>query len=230
MDPASRDEGGEAESGGCGKRRSDAKVVLDRYRGPLLEAAWQLGDRLDSIRYRGFLAYLSEGSCREQDAKLTALFRLAHYFGWREFVRTQVQLLRFQNEEDTRWQPGSSMMSLRCSLATYWTGSGRCCGATSIGELMTTQMSGGSSIVRGSAAFYRNYDKAFALWMERLLVTCSRVPLSIAIVCGSCNGRCTGSSGGWTRRAPMAAVGSTGAHLRSSKRHSTEVSRSMKNS
>jgi hypothetical protein len=51
------------------ERRSDAKVVLDRYRGPLLDAAWQLGDRLDSIRNRDFLAYLSEGSGREQDAK-----------------------------------------------------------------------------------------------------------------------------------------------------------------
>jgi hypothetical protein len=40
------------------ERRSAAKVVLDQYRGPLLDAAWQLGDRLDSIRHRGFLAYL----------------------------------------------------------------------------------------------------------------------------------------------------------------------------
>lgn len=88
------------------ERRSDAKVVLDRYRGPLLDAAWQLGDRLDSIRNRGFLAYLSEGSGREQDAKFTALFRFAHYFGWREFIRTEVQLLRFENEEDTRSAAG----------------------------------------------------------------------------------------------------------------------------
>lgn len=36
------------------ERRSDAKVVLDRYRGPLLDAAWQLGDRLDNIRNNQF--------------------------------------------------------------------------------------------------------------------------------------------------------------------------------
>jgi hypothetical protein len=88
------------------ERRSAAKVVLDRYRGLLLDAAWQLGDRLDSICHRGFPAYLSEGSGREQDAKLTALFRFAYYFGWREFVRTEVQLLRFENEEDTRSAAG----------------------------------------------------------------------------------------------------------------------------
>ena len=29
--------------------KSEAKVVLDRCRGPLLDAAWQLGDRVDNI-------------------------------------------------------------------------------------------------------------------------------------------------------------------------------------
>jgi len=77
------------------ERRSDAKVVLDRYRGPLLDAAWHLGDRVDNIRNRRFFDYLSEGSGRELDAKLTTLFRFAYYLGWREFVRTEVQLLRF---------------------------------------------------------------------------------------------------------------------------------------
>ena len=37
------------------ERRSETKVVLDRYRGPLLDAAWQLGDRVNNIRNRGFL-------------------------------------------------------------------------------------------------------------------------------------------------------------------------------
>jgi hypothetical protein len=125
---AKREREGKAE-----ERRSAAKVALDQYRGPLLDAAWQLGDRLDSIRHRGFLAYLSEGSGREQDAKLTALFRFAHYFGWREFVRREVQLLRFENEEDTRLAAGSSTMSQRCWPVTCWTGSGRCCGTTNSG-------------------------------------------------------------------------------------------------
>lgn len=150
--------------------KSEAKVVLDRYRGPLLDAAWQLGDRLDSIRNRGFLAYLSEGSGRERDAKLTALFRFAYYFGWREFVRTQVQLLRFENEDDTRSAAGflndvsevlaSDLMDGKCAM--LWSDEQR-----GIGELMTEQPSGASSIVRGHAAFHRDYEKTFALWMER---------------------------------------------------------------
>jgi hypothetical protein len=36
-----------------------------------------------------------------------------------------------------------------------------------IGELMAERPSGTSSIVRGHAAFHRDYDKTFAPWMER---------------------------------------------------------------
>jgi hypothetical protein len=152
------------------ERRSDAKVVLDRYRGPLLDAAWQLGDRLDNIRRRNFLDYLADGSGRERDAKLTTLFRFAYYLGWREFVRTQVQLLRFENEEDTRltaglindvtWALGSEDLG---TWAMLWNDEQR-----GIGELMTEHSPGASSIVRGHASFHRDYEEIFAPWMERL--------------------------------------------------------------
>jgi hypothetical protein len=152
------------------ERRSDAKVVLDRCRGPLLDAAWQLGDRLDNIRKRQFFAYLSEGTGREQDAKLTTLFRFAYYLGWREFVRIKVQLLRFENEEDTRLVAGFlndvtwvlASDKLDGTWAMLWGDEQR-----GIGELMTEQPPGSSSIVRGHASFHRDYDKVFAPWMER---------------------------------------------------------------
>jgi hypothetical protein len=152
------------------ERRSDAKVVLDRYRGPLLDAAWQLGDLVDNIRNRGFFAYLYKGSGREQDAKLTTLFRLAYYLGWREFVRTQVQLLRFENEADTRLTAGLindvtwvlASDNLDGTWAMLWGDEQR-----GIGELMSEQPPGASSIVRGHAAFHRDYDEMFAPWMER---------------------------------------------------------------
>jgi hypothetical protein len=68
------------------ERRSQAKVVLDRFRGPLLDAANSLGGRIDNIRNLSFLDYLQ--SDRKRDVKLTTLFRFANYFGWREVVRT----------------------------------------------------------------------------------------------------------------------------------------------
>jgi hypothetical protein len=152
------------------ERRSEAKVILDSYRGPLLDAAWQLGDRVDNIRNKGFFAYLSEGSGRVQDAKLTTLFRLANYLGWREFVRIKVQLLPFENEKDTRLVSGFlgdaawvlAADKLDGQWAMLWGDEQR-----GIGELMIEQPPGASSIVRGHAAFHRDYDKIFAPWMGR---------------------------------------------------------------
>jgi hypothetical protein len=152
------------------ERRSAAKVILDRYRGPLVDAAWGLGNRVENIRNRNFFRYLSDGSGREKDAKLTTLFRFASYLGWREFLRTEVQLLRFQNEKDTRlaaWflNDVTQMLAsdkLDGTLAMLWADEQR-----GIGELMTEQPSSASSIVRGHAAFHRDYDEIFAPWMER---------------------------------------------------------------
>lgn len=154
------------------ERRSQAKVVLDRYRGPLLDAAWQLGDRIDNIRSskRNFFVYLSSGSGRAPEARRTTLFRFAYYLGWREYVRGQVQLLRFENEEDTRLAAAFlnditralASDSLDGQWAMLWGDEQR-----GIGELMTEQPPGSSFIVRGHAAFHRDYDKIFAEWMER---------------------------------------------------------------
>ena len=153
------------------ERRSAAKVVLDRFRGPLLDASWQLGDIVDNIRHRDFLAYLSPAGGREQDAKFTTLFRFARYLGWREYVREQVQLLRFENEKDTRLVAGflddvSWVLAsdrLDGEWAMLWGDEQR-----AIGELMTEHLSDVSPLVRGHAAFRRDYDRTFAPWMERL--------------------------------------------------------------
>ena len=84
------------------QRRSDAKVVLDKYRGPLLQAGSELGHRINNIRHDSFLSYARTGSSRDVQARLTTLFRFAQYFGWREVLRTEAQLLRFEREDDTR--------------------------------------------------------------------------------------------------------------------------------
>ena len=154
------------------KRESqrNAKAVLDRCRGPLLDAAWQLGDRLDNIRHRRFFMYLRRGSGREEDARLTTLFRFAYYLGWREFVRTEVQLLRFENNKHTRQAAGFlndvtwvlASDELDDGWAMLWADEQR-----GIGELMTEQPPSASSIVRGHASFHRDYKKVFAPWMER---------------------------------------------------------------
>ena len=152
------------------ERRSEAKVVLDRYCGPLLDAAWQLGDRVDNIRNRSFFAYLSESSGRAQEARRTTLFRFAYYLGWREHIRTPVQLLPFENEEDTRLAAvflnditrALASDQLDGQWAMLWGDEQR-----GIGELMTERPSDSSLIVRGHASFHRDYDEVFAEWMGR---------------------------------------------------------------
>ena len=151
-------------------RRSEAEVALDRYRGPLLDAAWQLGSRVDNIRNGDFFVYLSEGSHRTEHAKRATLFRFAYYLGWREYVRSQVQLLRFENDEETRLAAaflndvtrvlGSDQLDEQWAM--LWGDEQR-----GTGELMTDQPPGSSFIVRGYSAFRRDYDKIFAEWMER---------------------------------------------------------------
>ena len=127
------------------------------------------GIAIDNIRHRHFLNYLAESSGREQDAKLTTLFRFAQYFGWREFIRREVQLLRFENEDDTRLVSGflNDVASICTSdklgdggWAMLWVEEQR-----GIGELMADPS--GSPGVRGHASFYRDYETVFAPWMER---------------------------------------------------------------
>jgi hypothetical protein len=150
------------------ERRSQAKVVLDRFRGPLLDAANSLGGRIDNIRRLSFFNYLQ--SDRKQAAKLTTLFRFANYFGWREVVRTEVQLLRFDNAEDTRLVAaflGDITGILATDLidgarAMLWNDEQR-----GIGELMMGEPDGAQSLVLGHAAFQSKYDEVFAPWMER---------------------------------------------------------------
>jgi hypothetical protein len=84
------------------QRRSEAKLVLDRYRGPLRSAAWELGHRIDNIRTRGLAKYLEEENPRRITAIRTTAFRFAQYFGWTEILRVETQLLRFDSDADTR--------------------------------------------------------------------------------------------------------------------------------
>ncbi len=152
------------------KRReaTTAKEVLERCRGPLLDAAWLLGDRIDNMRHRNFLSFLSGD--RAEDARMSTLFRFASYFGWREFLRTRVQLMRFERLEDTKLVAellGATSLVLVSdeldeSRAMLWADQQR-----GIGELMIEGMPDAGPVVRGSAAFRRDYEKVFAPWMSR---------------------------------------------------------------
>ena len=149
--------------------RSQARRVLDSYRGPLLSAGSELGDRIDNIRHRSFTAFADPDSGRQEQARLTTLFRFAQFFGWREVLRTEVQLLRFEDTADTQlaaaligdvvWAFASD--ALDGERAMLWSEEQR-----AIGELMVASSENGSSRCIGYATFASKYDERFAPWMD----------------------------------------------------------------
>ena len=152
-----------------GDNQAQAGDRLNHHQGPLLQREG-LKDPADYLQPKASQPNGPEGSGRERDAQRTTLFRFAYYLGWREYVRTQVQLLRFENEQDTR-QVAAFLNDVTRALASdkpdgqhamLWSDEQR-----GIGELMTEQPPGASAIVRGHAAFHRDYDTVFAEWMER---------------------------------------------------------------
>jgi hypothetical protein len=151
------------------KKRSAAKVVLDKYRGPLLVVATDLGRRIHHIRHQEFYKYAASASGHDGRAKLTTLFRLAQYFGWCEILRTEVQVLHFEHEADTslvaeligaiHWACSSDAVD-DGSRGSLWAEEQR-----GVGELMVAR-NGGSLSTCGYARFVDEYGRRFASWMD----------------------------------------------------------------
>lgn len=145
--------------------------MLDRYRGPLLSAASELADRIDNVRTRDFARVARAGSGQDDWAKLSTLFRVAQYLGWREVLRTEVQLLRFENESDTRLT-ATLLGDIVWAFASQSVDGGR--GAIwaeeqrGIGELMTLRRDDGLSVCKGYASFTLMYEDQLGRWMDRL--------------------------------------------------------------
>jgi len=148
-------------------QRSKGRVVLDKYRGPLLQAASDLGSRVDKIRHRDFLG--TTASLDGEYAKLSTLFRIAQYCGWREVLHREVQLMRFDRESDTQavaafigfvtWAMASDKHD--GTYGIVWVEHQR-----GIGELMLSERTDGTSLVCGFATFRRGYGERFEPWME----------------------------------------------------------------
>ena len=168
------------------QQRTEAKVVLDRYRAPLLNAAWELGDRIDNIRRRGFGFYAQEVNPRRTTAILTTAFRFAQYFGWREVVRIETQLLKFDSARDTKaiaellasiswiFASDSSNLNVRVTRPRAATDDAQAAldspmrsgtwlmlwleEQRGIGEFMRLDPESGSPRSRGYGSFVRDYD------------------------------------------------------------------------
>jgi hypothetical protein len=84
-------------------RRSElreAERALRLYREPLISAAYDLQSRIYHLLRRDLLVYVREDRWGRRDAAVaTTAFAFAQYFGWREILRREVQLLEFETRE-----------------------------------------------------------------------------------------------------------------------------------
>lgn len=83
------------------ERAVKAAEVLDRYRGPLLDAAWDLGHRIDILRNYRPAAGCGDGPLPD-DLVRSTVFRLAQYLAWHEVLRRRVQFLQYSASSETR--------------------------------------------------------------------------------------------------------------------------------
>ncbi|OAA27717.1 hypothetical protein UG55_100745 [Frankia sp. EI5c] len=155
------------------EKRSAAKTELDRYREPLLVAAFDLGARIHNIRKKQFLAYLTSTERRSRLALLGTLFCVARYFGTLEIVYSRLALLRFESADDTRVVAalladisGALSSDQYDRVDTYhssrfmlWREEQR-----AIGELMRGGPGSTSTECLGFSYFHDNYDEVFAEW------------------------------------------------------------------
>jgi len=181
--------------------RSQARTVLDRYRAPLVDAAWDLGDRFSAIIDEGFFTTYN-GAHRREAAIQSTLFRVAQYLGWAEVIRRDVQILRLDSATSTR-QTAYLLDLITRRFATGWYASseghdvakrwiaGYQRGDIPPGHLMLWQeeqrgigermiIGDGPTRCMGYAAFLDRYDKGF----QRVLAEFS-VGLTIAGVAKS---------------------------------------------
>jgi hypothetical protein len=144
---------------------TSARAQLNRYREPLLLAVDDLGNRLDNIRNRGFLAYLEVDGPRREAAMLSTLFRVARYFARFEMLYQGVGFLKFERDEDTR-AVATRLGAVQHAFVTdryerfmLWREEQR-----AIGELMCTAGVDGSMQCAGYARFVEDFDARYARW------------------------------------------------------------------
>jgi hypothetical protein len=152
--------------------------VVNRYRDPLLSAAFDLQSRIYNILILGFSGYLNSGNEDEKNyAVNSTLFLIAQYFGWTEALRRGVQFLDLGEVERNR-ELVRRMENIRGTFSTDTRVHGpfRIFRAQqrAMGELMHEKAEDRSGSMlwqcRGYASFcsLRTNDPAFATWFARL--------------------------------------------------------------
>ncbi|GAA1758853.1 hypothetical protein GCM10009747_17110 [Agromyces humatus] len=143
-----------------------ARTELDRIREPLLAAALDLGDRIDNIRNRGFLFYLSGADAsRQKIARSGTMYRLARYWCIVETIYDNIGMGRFKADDTTR-PVAATLRAVGSAFASdlyddrrlmVWREEQR-----AIAEKMRAGDASAGPI--GYATFAEHYDSTFSTW------------------------------------------------------------------
>lgn len=149
------------------QRLATARVDLDQYRVPLLDTAYNLGQRIHNIQRRAFFSYLQSPDRRTSAIRSTQ-FRFAEFFAWVEIRRMNANRLDLESQGEST--PTDELVSTISGLLSsdasgqdlmLWREEQR-----GIGELMI-QESRGSWRSAGFGTFLLKYDSVFAPLMDR---------------------------------------------------------------
>lgn len=153
------------------EREAEAEAVLERYRGPLLAAAFDLQDRLDNLidPERDFLAgYGGRKNPLKDEAIRTTLYRVGQYFCWVEIMRRDRLFLKFSEPEYTKAVADLvNDIGRRFADDRYgrdfmlWREEQR-----AIGERMIERLGDEAGCV-GYATFAEGYETTYSRWLGR---------------------------------------------------------------
>jgi len=150
------------------ERRIEAKAELARYRKPLLEAAADLGARIDNIQHNQFDAYFKSDD-RSDIAIKSTLYRFARYFATLEILRSQLTFLEFERASETKKVAGL-IANIEGALTSdsfgerfmLWREEQR-----AIGESTLDRDESGLLRCIGFATFVGEFERREAQWFQR---------------------------------------------------------------
>jgi hypothetical protein len=149
------------------ERRIEAEAELARYRRPLLEAAFDLGARIDNIQRNKFDAYFWDRHRRDVAVKST-LYRFAHYFATLEILRSQLSFLAYESAKATK-EVAALIVKVEDALTSdhfkdfmLWREEQR-----AIGEVTLDRDGNEPARCIGFATFVDGFDRRHKPWLER---------------------------------------------------------------
>lgn len=105
------------------ERAADLELTMERYRGPLVHAAYDLQSRIYNLICQNvinlyFVRNLGDGSEKDYFIKNT-MYLISQYFAWTEIIRQEIRFIEFQDSVTSR-----RLSALQDKIYSIWQSSG----------------------------------------------------------------------------------------------------------